>query len=132
MTDLGLLIIRLVFGLTFAAHGTQKLFGWFGGYGLAGTGGWLESIGLKPGKLMAAMAGVSELGGGLLLALGLWTPIGALLMVAAMLVAIVKVHGAHGYWITNNGFEYCAAIIAVAVGIALTGPGAYTLTALLK
>jgi putative oxidoreductase len=132
MSSLGLLIIRLVFGLTFAGHGTQKLFGWFGGHGLAGTAGWLESIGLKPGKAQALLAGVGELAGGLLLALGLWLPVAALLIVVAMLVAIVKVHGPQGYWATAGGFEYNLAIIAVAVGVALTGPGSYTIVALLK
>lgn len=130
MIDLGLLVIRLVFGLTYAAHGTQKLFGWFGGYGIAGTAGWLESLGLKPGKLQAVLAGVAELGGGLLLALGLWTPLAAVLIVATMLVAIAKVHGAKGYWATAGGFEYNMAIIAVAVGVALTGAGNYSIRAL--
>jgi putative oxidoreductase len=132
MMNLGLLIIRLIFGLTFAAHGTQKLFGWFGGYGLAGTGGWMESIGLKPGKLNAFVAGLGELVGGLLLALGLGLPIAAILMTATMLVAIAKVHGKNGYWATAGGYEYNLAIIAVAIGLALTGPGAYTITALFQ
>lgn len=127
MANLGLLIIRLVFGLTFAGHGTQKVFGWFGGYGIAGTGGWMESIGIKPGKLMAAAAGLSEIVGGLLLAAGLWLPVAAVLVTAAMLVAIVKVHGPNGYWVTGNGWEYNLAIIAVAIGLALAGPGDYTL-----
>lgn len=127
----GLLIIRLVFGLTFAAHGTQKLFGWFGGYGLAGTGGWMESLGLKPGKFHAAVAGLGELVGGLLMALGLGLPVAAFLYVATMLVAIVKVHGKAGY-LAQGGYEYNLAIIAVAVGLALAGPGAYTILALVK
>jgi len=130
MVSLGLLLIRLVFGLTFAAHGTQKLFGWFGGYGLGGTAGWLESIGFKPGKFYAASAGLSEIVGGVLLALGLWLPMAALLITFTMLVAIVKVHNG-SYWITANGNEYNVAIIAVAIGLALVGPGEYALTALL-
>lgn len=132
MSALGLLVIRLVFGLTFAAHGTQKLFGWFGGYGIAGTGAWMESIGLKPGKANATLAGLAELIGGLLLALGLWTPVAAVLITACMLVAIVKVHGKNGYWSTAGGYEYCLAIIAVAVGVALTGPGTYTILSLFQ
>lgn len=132
MGSIGLLLIRLVFGLTFAAHGTQKLFGWFGGYGIAGTGGWMESIGLKPGKLNAAAAGLGELTAGLLMALGLFMPVAAVLMTGTMLVAIAKVHGPKGYWATEGGFEYNAAIIAVAIGLALAGPGSYTVLSLLK
>jgi putative oxidoreductase len=127
MASIGLLLIRLVFGLTFAGHGAQKLFGWFGGHGLAGTAGWMESIGLKPGKMMAFAAGMGELIGGLLFALGLLTPLAALLMIVPMIVAIVKVHGPNGYWATQNGYEYNLAIIAVAVGVALIGPGQYAL-----
>lgn len=127
MVDVGLLIIRLVVGLTFAAHGTQKLFGWFGGHGLKGTGGWFESIGMKPGVAMALMAGLSELIGGLLFAAGVGTWVSAVLIIGTMLVAIVKVHGPNGYWATQNGYEYNLTLIAVALGVALIGPGAYTL-----
>jgi putative oxidoreductase len=127
MASIGLLLIRFVFGLTFAGHGAQKLFGWFGGHGLKGTAGWMESIGLKPGKMMAFAAGLSELIGGLFFALGLLTPLAALLMIVPMIVAIAKVHGPNGYWITQNGYEYNLAIIAVAVGVALIGPGQYAL-----
>ena len=130
--SLGLLVIRLVFGLTFAAHGLQKLFGWFGGHGLAGTTGFMESLGFKPGRFFAMLAGSGEVVGGLLLALGLWLPLAALLIVVPMLVAIAKVHGPKGYWLTSGGFEYNAAIIAVAIGLALTGPGAYSLASLIK
>ncbi|MGG1532513.1 DoxX family protein [Brevibacillus agri] len=127
MMDIGLLIIRLVVGLSFAGHGAQKLFGWFGGYGLKGTGGWLESIGVKPGVTMALLAGLAELVGGLLFAAGVGTWVGALLIVFTMLVAIVKVHGQNGYWVTQNGYEYNLTLIAVAIGVALIGPGAYVL-----
>ncbi|MEJ8547871.1 DoxX family protein [Brevibacillus borstelensis] len=127
MVNAGLLIIRLVVGLTFAAHGTQKLFGWFGGHGLKGTGGWFDSIGMKPGVTMALLAGLSELVGGLLFAAGVGAWIGAVLIIGTMLAAIVKVHGANGYWATQNGFEYNLTLIAVALGVALIGPGAYTL-----
>ncbi len=123
----GLLIIRLIVGLTFAGHGTQKLFGWFGGYGLKGTGGWLESVGMKPGVLMALLAGLGELVGGLLFALGVWLPVAAALLGVTMLVAIIAVHGKNGYWVTQNGFEYNLVLIAVALGVALIGPGAYAL-----
>lgn len=131
MMDLGLLLIRLVVGLTFAGHGAQKLFGWFGGYGPKGTGGWMESIGIKPGVLMAVLAGLSELIGGLLFAFGLLTPIGTALIVITMLMAIVKVHGQNGFWATSNGYEYNLLLIAVAIGVALIGAGAYSLDALL-
>lgn len=127
MANIGLLLIRLIVGLTFAGHGTQKLFGWFGGYGLKGTGGWLESIGMKPGVLMALFAGLGELAGGLLFAAGVWTPVAAALIVLTMLVAIFKVHGKNGYWVTSNGFEYNLMLIAVAVGVALVGPGEWVL-----
>ncbi|WP_312114647.1 DoxX family protein [Brevibacillus reuszeri] len=127
MMDLGLLIIRLVIGLLFVGHGAQKLFGWFGGYGLKGTGGWLDSIGVKPGVAMALIAGLGELVGGLLFATGVGFWAGAILIAATMLVAIVKVHGQNGLWATQNGYEYNLTLIAVAIGIALIGPGAYVL-----
>lgn len=129
MMDIGLLIIRLIIGITFMGHGAQKLFGWFGGHGLKGTGGWMESIGLRPGVFMAFMAGATELLGGFLFAAGLFTWIGALCIVSTMLVAIFTVHGKNGYWVTQNGFEYNLILIAIAVGVALTGPGAYVLFA---
>ena len=125
--NLGLLIIRLVIGLTFMGHGTQKLFGWFGGYGVKGTAGWLESIGIKPGIAMAVLAGLAELVGGALFAAGVFTPVGAALIIITMLVAIFTVHGKNGYWVTQNGFEYNMILIAIAIGVALIGPGAYVL-----
>ncbi|MDD9269816.1 DoxX family protein [Paenibacillus sp. GCM10023248] len=128
---LGLLIIRLVLGLTFAAHGTQKVFGWFGGYGPKGTGGFFESIGIKPGVTMAVLAGLAEIAGGLLFAAGLWTPLGAALIILTMLVAIVKVHG-KSYWASSNGYEYNLLLIAVALGVALIGAGDYSLDALMS
>jgi putative oxidoreductase len=125
--SIGLLLIRLVVGLTFMGHGAQKLFGSFGGHGLKGTAGWLESIGVKPGVLMAFLAGAGELVGGALFAAGLLTSIGAALIVITMLVAIFTVHRKNGYWVTQNGFEYNLILIAVAIGVALIGPGAYAL-----
>ena len=126
---LGLLIIRLVIGLTMAAHGTQKLFGWFGGYGPKGTGGFFESIGIKPGVLMAVVAGLGELAGGLLFAAGLWTEVGAALIIITMIMAIIKVHGKNGYWVTSNGFEYNLALLVIALGVALIGAGDYSIDA---
>ncbi|WP_272039520.1 DoxX family protein [Paenibacillus sp. JJ-100] len=131
MLDVGLLLIRLVIGLSFMAHGAQKLFGWFGGYGIKGTGGWFESMGMKPGAFLALLAGLAEFGGGLLLALGLLTPVGGILIALTMVMAIVKVHGANGYWSTQNGYEYNLAILVVGVALALTGGGQYALDALI-
>jgi putative oxidoreductase len=131
MLNIGLLLIRLVIGVLFIGHGAQKLFGWFGGYGLKGTGGWLESIGMKPGVTMALMAGLTELIGGILFALGLITPLGGIMIAATMVVAIAKVHGANGLWSTSNGYEYNLVLLAVTIGIALVGPGQYALDAFL-
>ncbi|MEB8832256.1 DoxX family protein [Bacillus cereus] len=127
MMDFGLLIIRLIIGITFMGHGAQKLFGWFGGYGLKGTGGWMESIGLRPGVFMAFMAGATELLGGFLFVSGIFIVVGSLFIVGTMLMAIFTVHGKNGYWVTQNGYEYNLMLIAVAVGVALIGPGAYVL-----
>lgn len=123
----GLLLIRLVVGLTLTGHGAQKLFGWFGGHGLKATGAGFASMGMRPGLLMALLAGLAEFIGGVLLAAGLWVPIAAGLIAVTMLVAIFLVHAKNGYWVTQNGFEYNLTIIAVAVGIAFTGPGAYAI-----
>ena len=131
MLSIGLLMIRLVIGLLFIGHGAQKLFGWFGGHGLKGTGGWFESIGLKPGVTVALLAGLSELIGGILFALGFLTPLAAVIIAGTMVMAIVKVHGANGLWVTNNGYEYNLTLLVVTIGIALTGPGQYALDAFL-
>ncbi|MEW8971540.1 MAG: DoxX family protein [Mesobacillus sp.] len=131
MMDLGLLIIRLVIGILFVGHGAQKLFGWFGGYGLKGTGGWFDSIGMKPGVTMALFAGLAELLGGILLAVGLLTPVAALMIAGTMLMAIIKVHAPNGLWSTSNGYEYNLTLIAVAIGLALIGPGKYAIDAIL-
>lgn len=129
MEDIALFALRLVVGLLFIGHGTQKLFGWFGGYGIQGTGGWLESIGVKPGNLFAVAAGLSEALGGLLLVIGFALPIAALMLGGAMVVAIIKVTGANGIWITSNGFEYNLVLLAVVVTLAFTGAGRIALGA---
>ncbi|MFK4303936.1 putative oxidoreductase [Paenibacillus sp. RC254] len=128
----GLLLVRLVVGLLLVGHGAQKLFGWFGGYGPKGTGGWMESVGIKPGVFMAVSAGLMELLGGVLFALGLFTPLAALFITLTMLGAIFKVHGQNGIWATANGYEYPLVLIAVVIGIALTGAGSYSIDAILK
>jgi putative oxidoreductase len=130
MLDLALLLIRLVLGLSFMAHGAQKLFGSFGGGGLKGTGGYFESIGIKPGVTMALMAGLSEFVGGTLLAFGLLTPLASILIAGAMIVAILKVHGPNGFWLTQNGYEYCLTILVVVIALALSGAGQYSLDAI--
>lgn len=127
MLNLGLLVIRLIFGLSFARHGTEKLFGWFGGYGIKGTAGYFESIGIKPGVPAVILAGLGELLGGLFLAAGVFIPVAAILIVGTMVVAIITATGKNGFAITAGGYEYNLAIISVAVGIFLTGPGAYVL-----
>jgi putative oxidoreductase len=128
---IGLLLLRAVVGLTLAAHGAQKLFGWFGGYGLAGTGGFFEQLGFRPGKLHALSAGLVEAGAGLLLALGLLTPFAAAGIVAVMLVAVLSVHVKNGFFVTKNGFEYNLVLAAAAVALAFAGPGRFALDAVL-
>src|SRR5437868_5697097 len=125
----GLLLARLVFGLVMAAHGAQKLFGWFGGYGIAGTGGFFESIGFRPGKLFAFAAGFGEFASGLLIALGLLGPIGPALMLSVMIVAAVSMHLKGGLFAMNNGIELPLLYATAAVALALTGFGAYSLDA---
>jgi len=129
--DTGILIARLVVGLVMAAHGSQKLFGWFGGYGIAGTGGFFEQLGFRPGRFFAMAAGASEVIGGLLVALGLLGPLGPALVIAVMIVAIATVHWPHGLFAQNNGFELPLLYIAAASAIALIGNGAYSLDAAL-
>jgi putative oxidoreductase len=132
MVALGLLLVRVVVGVLFIGHGSQKLFGWFGGYGPKGTGGWMESVGIKPGVLMAVFAGLLELVGGTLLTVGLFTPLAGILIALAMIGAIIKVHYKNGVWITANGYEYTLVLFTIAVGIALIGAGDYSLDALIK
>ena len=124
-TDAGLgpLVLRIPVGLIFAAHGAQKLFGWFGGYGLEGTGQWMASIGLAPGYLMALLAGGAEFFGGLALLLGLLVRPASLALAFAMLVAIFTVHIDKGLFMSNNGYEYGLALLAVAVALLISGAG---------
>jgi len=130
--DTGLLLARVVLGLLMAAHGSQKLFGWFGGYGLAGTGGFFESLGFRPGRLFAGAAGFTETTGGLLLALGLLGPLGPAMIISVMVVAIATVHWAGGVFAQNNGFELPLLYAVGAASIALIGYGAYSIDAVLQ
>lgn len=117
------LVPRLAAGVIFAAHGAQKLFGWFGGYGLEGTAGWMASIGLEPAYLMTLLAGSAEFFGGLLLILGLLVRPAALVLAVTMVVAIVTVHLEHGLFISNNGYEFGLALLAISVGLLMRGAG---------
>jgi putative oxidoreductase len=129
--DSGILALRLVFGLLMAAHGSQKLFGWFGGHGLAGTGGFFYSLGFRPGRFFAAAAALGEIGSGLLMALGLFGPVGPALMVSVMIVGAVSVHAANGLFAASNGIEMPLLYGVGAAALALAGFGAYSLDALL-
>ncbi|MFZ4454099.1 DoxX family protein [Salibacterium aidingense] len=129
--SIGLLLIRLVIGVSFAAHGSQKLFGWFGGHGLKATGDSFDSMGMKPGYTMALLAGLAEFGGGLLFALGLLTPVAGILIAVTMLVAIIKVHGPSGFWATQGGYEYNLMLLVVGIGVAFTGAGLFSLDAVI-
>lgn len=128
---LGLLILRLVLGLTLAAHGSQKVFGWFGGGGPEGTAGFFRGLGFRGPKVMAWLAGLSELLGGLGIALGLLTPFAALALVVVMITAIATVHWQNGFFAGQGGFEFNLLIIAAAAVLAATGPGRFSLDRLL-
>lgn len=117
------IVLRLPAGIIFAAHGAQKLFGSFGGYGLQGTGQWMESIGLAPGYLMALLAGGAEFFGGLALILGVLVRPAALVLAITMLVAIVTVHLDKGLFMANNGYEFGLALLAISVALVVSGAG---------
>lgn len=131
MLNIGLLILRIVLGVIFLGHGSQKLFGFFGGSGLKGTTQWIGSMGLRPAWFWGWMASLSEFAGGLLLVLGFLSPLGSLGIIASMLVAIIQVHFPHGFWNTKGGIEFPLTNIAAALALAFTGPGAYSLDAAL-
>ena len=124
--NIGLLVLRLVFGLLLVGHGGQKLFGLFGGPGLDGTGGFFHSLGFRPGKPMAIVAGASELAAGVRLALGLLTPLASAAVIGTLVVA-GSVHWAAGLWAQNSGFEVPLLCVTAAAALAFTGPGVYSL-----
>ena len=118
--------VRIGAGIIFAAHGAQKLFGWFGGYGLEGTAGWMASIGLEPAMLMATLAGSAEFFGGLLLIIGLLVRPAALMLAVTMLVAIATVHLENGLFMANNGYEFGLALLVVSVSLVFRGAGSFS------
>jgi putative oxidoreductase len=125
--NLGLLILRVVVGLTVAAHGAQKVFGWWGGPGIAGWTVAVTKLRIRPAAPWAWVAALSEFGGGLLFALGLLSPLGSLGIAGAMLVAIATVHWANGFWNGKRGYEFNLTLLASVAAVALAGPGAYSL-----
>lgn len=129
--EVGLLLLRLVVGLLFVGHGAQKLFGWFGGYGLDGTGDFFGSIGLNPGGLLALLAGGAEFFGGLALVLGLLVRPAAAALAFTMLIAIVAVHGGNGFFLDKGGYEYALALFAASLSLLFTGGGRYAADAVL-
>jgi putative oxidoreductase len=124
---LGLTVLRVVFGAAFFAHGAQKLFGWFGGHGLEGTAKGFDAMGLKPGKRNALLAGASEAGGGALMAVGFLTPLAAAGLIGVQSQAVRSVHLDKGFFAMNGGYEYNLVLMAIAVALADTGPGDWSL-----
>ncbi|MGB3726451.1 MAG: DoxX family protein [Glaciecola sp.] len=121
------LALRVGAGIIFVAHGAQKLFGMFGGYGLEGTGQWMASIGLEPGYLMALAAGSAEFFGGLLILVGLLTRPAAIVLAFTMLVAIVSVHLPNGLFMTNNGYEFGLSLLVLSISLAISGAGKWSI-----
>jgi putative oxidoreductase len=121
--SIGTLAVRATVGPLFIGHGTQKLFGWFGGHGPDATGGFFESLGMRPGKRAAIAAGVNEALGGLLLTLGAATPLATTMISSAMVTAVRKVHAPKGPWVTEGGYEYNIVLIAAMAAVADHGPG---------
>lgn len=119
----GALALRVPVGIIFLAHGAQKLFGSFGGYGLEGTGQWMASIGLEPGYLMALLAGAGEFFGGLFILLGLLTRPSAVVLALTMVVAIFAVHFQNGFFMSNGGYEFALALLAASVSLVFSGAG---------
>jgi putative oxidoreductase len=131
MTASVLFIARLVVGLGMTAHGAQKAFGWFGGRGLKGTGGFLESLGYRPGEVYAVLAAGSELAGGLLTGAGFLGPVGPALIILVMIVASGTIHVKNGFFSQKNGFELNAIYVAASLAMAFGGSSEFTLDAAL-
>ncbi|HSK95437.1 MAG TPA: DoxX family protein [Euzebyales bacterium] len=129
--EVGLLILRVGVGVPFSLHGMQKLFGWFGGGGLRGTGRWFASLGFGDGRVAAVLAGGSEIAGGLGLASGLLTPLAATALIGTMTTAALVNNAAGGFWSVSKGWELNGYLIVVAWALATTGPGPYSLDAVL-
>ncbi len=125
-------ILRVPIGLILAAHGGQKLFAWFGGYGLDGTGQWMASVGLNPGFLMALLAGSAEFFGGAALIMGLLTRPAAMVNAVTMLIALFWVHWGHGFFLDTHGIEYALALLSANVALIFIGGGKYSLDALIR
>ena len=125
--DLALFALHFIVGALFFAHGAQKLFGWFGGYGIGGPAGVMDSLGMRPARLHAVAAGLAETVGGVLLALGLFTPIGAAMVIAVRVTALITVPGTKGFFTSDGGYEFNLVLIAIAFALAGVGPGAWSL-----
>ena len=121
------LLLRLPIGLILAAHGSQKLFGWFGGFGLEGTAQWMASVGLNPGFLMAILAGSAEFFGGIALMLGFLTRPAAAIAAITMLVALFGVHGSNGFFLATQGIEYALALFSATSALLIMGGGSYSI-----
>jgi putative oxidoreductase len=125
--EVGLFLIHAIIGSFVAAHGAQKLFGVLGGYGLEGTGAYMEGFGLRPGKAFAFAAGAAEFAGGLAFAAGFFVPGAAALIASTMLVAAFTDHAGKGFWIYNGGDEYVLSVATIAIALAFSGAGAWSL-----
>jgi putative oxidoreductase len=127
MVNIGLLVLRLVLGVIFVAHGAQKLFGSFGGPGLKGTTGFFEQLGIKPPYFMAVLSGLAEFVGGILVAVGFLTPLAAVALIVTMAVAVLTVHLKNGFFAQNGGYEFNLALAGMALTLLLTGAGGLSL-----
>lgn len=130
LLDFGLLVLRLTLGLVIAAHGAQKLFGWFGGGGLVGMRKMMESLNIRPPMLWAFIAAICEFGGGLFTVFGFLMPLGPVMIIANMLAAFYYVHWTKGFWLSKGGYEYVLTLGMGALALGITGPGIFSLDAL--